>query len=223
MMKSQSNRAAVRQFGQLSLLSSLRSNSSSKEDLPSKASSSCLSLSDFLDRKLKKSKLQSVQEKQTAFSSVAVGSTAEPEGLKQEKFKVGFLLNEAVFQQFKRKTKEDPVGSSDGGDSGESQLECISTLEDSQKRKNPFAISEGADDRAKRMGYLVVLGDDPKPKKRERGQNFINKKPKTIFNHYANGSGWWDCNMAGIDSEEVGCDNVWEYKGSTTLGGLEWH
>lgn len=39
----------------------------------------------------------------------------------------------------------------------------------------------------------------------------------------ANGSGWWDCNMEGIDSEEVGCNEVWEGMGSTTLGGLEWH
>lgn len=39
----------------------------------------------------------------------------------------------------------------------------------------------------------------------------------------ANGGGWWDCNMEGVDNEEVGCNEVWEGMGSTTLGGLEWH
>ncbi|XXG59419.1 hypothetical protein AAC387_Pa04g1510 [Persea americana] len=34
----------------------------------------------------------------------------------------------------------------------------------------------------------------------------------------ANGSGWWDCDMEGVDSEEVGCVNTWEMA-STTLGG----
>ena len=39
----------------------------------------------------------------------------------------------------------------------------------------------------------------------------------------ANGSGWWDCNMEGVDGDEVGCNQAWEGVGSTTLGGLEWH
>ncbi|XP_020519474.1 uncharacterized protein LOC18428597 isoform X2 [Amborella trichopoda] len=39
----------------------------------------------------------------------------------------------------------------------------------------------------------------------------------------ASGSGWWDSDMEGLDSEEVGCKEVWEGMGSTTLGGLEWH
>ncbi|KAH7835147.1 hypothetical protein Vadar_023280 [Vaccinium darrowii] len=39
----------------------------------------------------------------------------------------------------------------------------------------------------------------------------------------ANGSGWWDCNVAGIDNEEVASNEVWEGIGSTTLGGLDWN
>lgn len=39
----------------------------------------------------------------------------------------------------------------------------------------------------------------------------------------ASGSGWWDSNMEGVDSEEVGLGEVWEGVGSTTLGGIEWH
>lgn len=39
----------------------------------------------------------------------------------------------------------------------------------------------------------------------------------------ANGSGWWDSNMEGVDNDEVGCHEMWEGVGSTTLGGLEWN
>lgn len=39
----------------------------------------------------------------------------------------------------------------------------------------------------------------------------------------ANGCGWWEGDKEGVDSEEVGCNEVWEGMGSTTLGGLEWH
>lgn len=38
-----------------------------------------------------------------------------------------------------------------------------------------------------------------------------------------NGGGWWDENMAGVDNEEVGCNDVWEGVGCTTLGGIEWN
>lgn len=39
----------------------------------------------------------------------------------------------------------------------------------------------------------------------------------------ANGGGWWDCSMEGVDDEEVGFGQVWEGVGSTTFGGIEWH
>lgn len=44
-----------------------------------------------------------------------------------------------------------------------------------------------------------------------------------IFKTDENGGGWWDDNMEGIDSENVGCSSVWEGIGCTTLGGIEWH
>ncbi|KAG9439023.1 hypothetical protein H6P81_019188 [Aristolochia fimbriata] len=44
-----------------------------------------------------------------------------------------------------------------------------------------------------RSRYSVVLGDDPKPK--QMRSSFPSKRPDRIFNHYANGSGWWDFNM----------------------------
>ena len=40
----------------------------------------------------------------------------------------------------------------------------------------------------------------------------------------ANGSGFWDCDMEGVDSEEVGHSEVWEGVGSTTFGDIvDWH
>ncbi|RWR96604.1 putative RNA-binding P16F5.06 [Cinnamomum micranthum f. kanehirae] len=219
-MKSKSNRSAVRQFGQLSLLSSFPSISSSKDckkDAPCKPLKPCISLSDFLDRKLNESTHPSIREKQTSFSSVTVGSTPEVKELKQEESKADLLLNGAVFQPFKLKAEEDSVEPNSRNESGEFQLECTSNVEDSRKRKKPLAVSRGVDQRPARPGYLVVLGDDPKPKE-ERGKNLMNKRPKTLFNYYANGSGWWDCDMEGVDSEEVGCVNTWEIA-STTLGG----
>lgn len=44
------------------------------------------------------------------------------------------------------------------------------------------------------------------------------------FQTDANGSGWWDCDMEGVDSEEVGHSEVWEGVGSTTYGDIvDWH
>ncbi|XP_058094695.1 uncharacterized protein LOC131240464 isoform X2 [Magnolia sinica] len=224
-----SKRAAVRQFGQLSLPSSFHSNSipsskDRKDDTSSKPLTSCISLSDFLDRKLDKTTQKLIQEKQKSFSTVAIGPVNEHMGLKREESGADFFLNRAVFQHFKHKLNEgDCVRSSGGGELGVFELELTEDREDLRKRKNPFAVSRGGDERDSHQGRLVVLGDDPKPKQRGRGNMFTSKRPKNLFNHYANGSGWWDCNMEGVDSEEVGCSEAWEGMGSTTLGGLEWH
>ncbi|XP_059652835.1 uncharacterized protein LOC132299928 [Cornus florida] len=94
-------------------------------------------------------------------------------------------------------------------------------MEKSRKIKNPF---EGGVKKQYTRKPLVVLGDDPKPKPIRKKESFTsNKKPRILYNHYANGSGWWDCNMEGVDNEEVGCNEVWEGIGTTALGGLEWH
>jgi hypothetical protein len=40
----------------------------------------------------------------------------------------------------------------------------------------------------------------------------------------ANGHGWWDDDMEGVDNEALGVSEVWEGVGSTTLGGIvDWH
>ncbi|XP_017975787.1 PREDICTED: uncharacterized protein LOC18602755 isoform X2 [Theobroma cacao] len=95
--------------------------------------------------------------------------------------------------------------------------------ETSRKRQNPF---EGLVEEHRTRRPFLVLGDDPpKPKKRGRREcSLSNKKPKPHYNHYANGCGWWDCDMEGVDSEEVGSGEVWEGVGSTTFGGIvDWH
>ncbi|PPD95310.1 hypothetical protein GOBAR_DD07646 [Gossypium barbadense] len=99
--------------------------------------------------------------------------------------------------------------------------------ENSRKRRNPF---EGVDEQRRTRKPFLVLGeegdDDPQNiKKRGRKEcSTSNKKPKPHYNHYANGSGWWDCDMEGVDSEEVGYGEVWEGVGSTTFGGIvDWH
>ncbi|XP_077210980.1 RNA-binding protein isoform X2 [Tasmannia lanceolata] len=219
------NQSTMRQFGQLSLPSSFLSNSSSKdckEDVQNKPSKTCISLSDFLDRKLNKTTQKSIQEKQKPFSSIASGSAGEHIELRKSESDADFLLNGALFQQVKRTSKQEDCHGSSGGDEAEEfQLEYTINGEDSKKRKTPFAVSE--DERHTAPRYLVILGDDPKPKQKGTAQRSMNKRPKHLFNHYANGSGLWDCNMEGVDSEEVGCSEVWEGMGSTTLGALEWH
>ncbi|KAH9617057.1 hypothetical protein KSS87_012121 [Heliosperma pusillum] len=75
-----------------------------------------------------------------------------------------------------------------------------------------------------RQKHLLVLGDDPKPKRRAyRRVSNGDDKPKPLYNHYENGTGWWDSEREGIDNDAVGHKEVWEGVGSTTLGGLDWH
>ncbi|XP_075516006.1 uncharacterized protein LOC142550844 isoform X3 [Primulina tabacum] len=81
-------------------------------------------------------------------------------------------------------------------------------LQQARNRENPFE----------------VLGDGLRPILSRKRKKFSSKEEsKPLFNHYENGGGWWDDNMEGIDSENVGCSSAWEGVGCTTLGGIEWH
>ncbi|XP_059446227.1 uncharacterized protein LOC132177789 isoform X3 [Corylus avellana] len=105
---------------------------------------------------------------------------------------------------------------------GEVESYKIDDVQDSRKRRNPFQVGE--DEKQTARKHLLVLGGDPKPKPKGREERFISKKKRRpLYNHYANGCGWWDCDMEGVDNEEVGVNEVWEGVGSTTLGGIEWH
>ncbi|OVA01588.1 hypothetical protein BVC80_9073g19 [Macleaya cordata] len=238
-MKSKQPSSSDRGFGQLSLPSSFQfkslSGDSSKEEgqtKPSKKNDNpSISLSDFLNRKLSRNSIQSktVQRKQKPFSSllgITAGSVQEQIGTKRCRGagEVDLVLDETVFKQFNYPKREKEEYGESGGAAELEEVSTTPTEQDLMKQRNPFRVSS-KDTTPK---HLLVLGDDPKPKpkpkQKRRQENFIrNKKPKPLFNHYANGSGWWDCDMEGVDSEEVGCNEVWEGMGSTTLGGLEWH
>ncbi|WZZ53028.1 hypothetical protein YC2023_053135 [Brassica napus] len=84
----------------------------------------------------------------------------------------------------------------------------------SKKRKDPF---EGMESMDRTRKPVLVFGDDSKSvqEEGERGSNSTS---------YANGSGFWDRDMEGVDSEEVGHGEVWEGVGSTTFGDIvDWH
>ncbi|EOA17322.1 hypothetical protein CARUB_v10005594mg [Capsella rubella] len=96
----------------------------------------------------------------------------------------------------------------------------------SKKRKDPF---EGMESISRTGKSVIVFGDNsnvsnPMQRESQRGRNNNSKKQRPAYNHYANGSGWWDCDMEGVDSEEVGHSEVWEGVGSTTFGDIvDWH
>ncbi|CAA7398906.1 unnamed protein product [Spirodela intermedia] len=94
-----------------------------------------------------------------------------------------------------------------------------------KKKRDRFADSAGEEGGAAAPKLLLVLGDDPKSRRKQGEVNlsFKERRPRPQFDHYSSGCGWWDCDREGVNSEEVGCKEVWEGTGSTTLGGLEWH
>ncbi|ESQ56317.1 hypothetical protein EUTSA_v10026053mg [Eutrema salsugineum] len=95
-----------------------------------------------------------------------------------------------------------------------------------KKRKDPF---EGMESMNRTGKPVIVFGDNsnaskPMQGKGEIGRSSCSKKQRPAYNHYANGSGFWDCDMEGVDSEEVGHSEVWEGVGSTTFGDIvDWH
>ncbi|XAR62784.1 hypothetical protein NMG60_11017659 [Bertholletia excelsa] len=186
-----------------------------------------VSLSEFLSRKLHKGSALpcSVQRKDRPFLSPLGNDASRSKEMQNEVKERGEPVLDLVLEQFKctKKENEDCHGSVNVD-----VVQTFTSLDDvrvSAGGKEPFAGEDGKPVRKR----LVVLGEDlkttrPIPKKRGMEQSVTaSKKPLNHFNHYGNGSGWWDCNMEGVDNEEVGCSEIWEGVGSTTLGGLEWH
>ncbi|XP_017217662.1 uncharacterized protein LOC108195218 isoform X1 [Daucus carota subsp. sativus] len=221
----------IRAFGQRPISSQFLSASSKgdgKVDGQSKAAGKHMrvSLSSFLDKKLQKgaSLSKSVQGKQKPFSSpvigVGVSGCREGENIGNRTGEPGLNCDiDVAFEKLKSTAdKKEGFISLPANDFGGSN---IHHSQGSRKRGNSF---EGKDEKATARKVLVTLGDNNKNAYNPRKKQFISyEKSKPLFNHYANGSGWWDSNMEGVDNEEVGCNEMWEGVGSTTLGGLEWN
>ncbi|XP_065030203.1 uncharacterized protein LOC135652839 [Musa acuminata AAA Group] len=216
--------SGVREFGQTSLPPSFFSKSRVPDEHHPKRSSNKqpVPLSEFLNRKLIKTTDRSVKVKQTSFSSI--GSATKDSSSKNDEASGRFILHDVIFRQFMVSAKgKEQSGITGGGESGGPQLQSYTGGGDnSRKRKNPFD-SSGDGERVTARKSMIVLGDDPKPWRSRRGKTTVETTDKPFYDHYANGSGQWDCSKEGVDSEEVGCNDFWEGMGSTTLGGLEWH
>ncbi|KAK4388030.1 hypothetical protein Sango_2409600 [Sesamum angolense] len=207
-----SKKYSLRPFGQRSIASTFlfrASNRSSdcEKNLVTKAPSqkgSHLSLSDFLNRSLHRSSVlpSSVQGKELHFSSALSGQDfntgAEGESGKKQKGEAEVKLSiDGAFDMFKNVGKEKSQ-SHNSHVTNETEIFYEDDLQQTRKRRN---LSEGDDDKPPARKRLVVLGEDLKPTQNE------------------NGAGWWDDQMEGVDNEEVGCNDVWEGVGCTTLGG----
>ncbi|XP_061337493.1 uncharacterized protein LOC133284491 [Gastrolobium bilobum] len=235
-MNSKSKPTSIRVFGQRTIASSFGSlpcnpsndsEGSVRNQASKKSQSKHVSLSHFLDRRLPKPSLlpQTVPGTSTPFLSplsLRVPKGEEGGAVKQveeERKDVGD--EKVIFERFKHTEdeKEDFV-SPFGVDELENSV--ADDIQESKKRKNPFQA--GNENQTVRE-HVVVLGGESKLKpKGQIENNSSNKKPRPLYNHYANGRGWWDYDMEGVDNEELGFNEVWEGVGSTSLGGIvDWH
>ncbi|CAK7336247.1 unnamed protein product [Dovyalis caffra] len=252
-------------LGQRSIPSSFISRSSNpardskqdgqKEDSKKK---SCVSFTDFLDKKLHKNTVlpKILKGKSRPFwsplgPSNVGGPTDHQIGVQKEEQEKSSVLDQLVFEQFKPTGAEKGddlvsigdgergdgmgpfgakvissssflIGSSGDGGKGTSTTSFgigsshvgevgTSAVNDSRKRRNPF--------RGNRQFWEVVQIPIKKEEKRA-SQATKNKGLSTIILVAlllltdANGSGWWDCDMEGVDSEEVGFGEIWEGSGT---------
>ncbi|XP_002518121.3 uncharacterized protein LOC8258021 [Ricinus communis] len=212
---------------------------------------SSISFSDFLDQKLHTDHVvnKTVKGKSRPFKS-PLGSRDDCGSInhligtrKVEEVEKNSAIDQVVFEQFKPTSAEkgdNNIGSGDGGDGGDVEhatsgtavgvdLSLVDKIGSSnsnnehvtRKRRNPF---EDGDSKHTTRKHLLVLGDDPESRQKAGRKRFLgNKKTRSSFNHYGNGCGWWDCDMEGVDTEEVGLGDVWEGVGSTTFGVIDWH
>ncbi|KAL5195636.1 hypothetical protein HKD37_20G057447 [Glycine soja] len=223
------NQTPIRVFGQRTIASTFRnlspryppSERNERNQALRKSETAHPSLSHFLNLKLQKSP-QTVPGKSTPFlSPLGLRRGEEGEAVKEvEKEKNGGSDDKVIFESFKH-TEEDKGDFIDQIDVGELEKSVADDIK--SQRKGKFRADESQTAR----NNVVVLGGASKlkPKKGQIGNDTSNKKPRPHYNHYANGPGWWDYDMEGVDSEELGfSDEVWEGVGSTTLGGvIDWH
>ncbi|QCE07747.1 hypothetical protein DEO72_LG9g2767 [Vigna unguiculata] len=227
------NQTSFRAFGQRTIASTFR-NLLPRNPLPEgrtgnqashKSDTTHSSLSNFLSFKQQKSPHlpQTVPGKSTPFLSPLGLRKCEENGTVNETEKEGNRNNDSkvIFESFKH-TEEDKRNFV--GEIGVDELEnsVVDNNQDSKKRKTPF---EGGNESQTARKHVVVLGGESKLKPKRLTENgSSNKRPRPHYNHYANGHGWWDYDMEGVDNEQLGSNEVWEGVGSTTLGGIiDWH
>ncbi|TKY51801.1 hypothetical protein E2542_SST23320 [Spatholobus suberectus] len=217
--------SSIRVFGQRTIASTFR-------NLPTRNPSegnvrSQASLSHFLNTKPQKSHLlpQTVPGKSTPFLSPVGLRRGEEDGsvreVEKEKNGGSGSGDKVIIESFKH-TEEDKGDFVSQIVVGELEDSVADDIQESKKRKAPF---EGGNENQTERKHVVVLGGESKLKpKRQIGSDSSNKRPRPLYNHYANGRGWWDHDMEGVDNEELGFSEVWEGVGSTTLGGIiDWH
>ncbi|XP_057783618.1 uncharacterized protein LOC131001288 [Salvia miltiorrhiza] len=225
------NKNSIRPVGQRSITSTFLFRASNRSnDCEQNAGikapngkSSRISLSDFLNSKLHRSSVlpTSVEGKEIPSSSPSRSVKAESGINDGREAKAKSSNNGALdINIFKNIEKAGDNEFRNAYSSNEIEIIDVDDLEQKRKRKCLF---EDHDDKPTGRKRLVVLGDDSKPLGRSRRKSFTCEESRPLFNHYANGGGWWNENMAGVDNEEVGCSDAWEGIGCTTLGGIEWH
>lgn len=193
--------------------------SSNHSGLPSDKNKrgSNLSLNNFLNRKLHTTSVLPFNKDEKAFSvakneNVPLAADCNPRNVSTFRDKQyvcrgphnerGLVIEDSVFKLFndsKGKVRKRSTES----------LTATSRLEGVSKQHN--------------QNHLLVLGDDPKPKRRAPGGVSCNyKKQRPLYNHYENGTGFWEPEREGIDCDEVGSTVMWEGMCSTTtLRGLD--
>lgn len=214
--QSAASSSSIRQFGQRSILSIF--NPQVVEKKTSKASSSSVSLLEFLDKRLEKRSGKTPQGSTDDKPSSAIASPI-PRVLRGGKSdcQPNTSIASSVFQQLKPVPKELKQLQGDSNPPANPPDAPINRR-NSLKRKS-FSLTDNIQMSSSSSTFLV-LGDDPKPKRKLNVQRGVDEIPRTIFNHYADGGGWWDTDMVGLDSDEVGSTEIWEGMGSTTIGGL---
>ncbi|ESW16163.1 hypothetical protein PHAVU_007G134400 [Phaseolus vulgaris] len=237
------NETSIRAFGQRTIASAFRnfpprnplSEGSVRSQASHKSDTSHSSLSNFLSFKQQKSPHlpQPVPGKSTPFLSPLGLRKWEENGTVKKVEKEGNSNNDSkvIFESFKH-TEEDKRDFVRQIGVDELENSVADNNQDSKKRKirfEEYPLSEsqirGGKESQTARKHVVVLGGESKLKPKRQIENGSgNKRPRPLYNHYANGHGWWDYDMEGVDNEQLGSNEVWEGVGSTTLGGIiDWH
>ncbi|KAI5399322.1 uncharacterized protein LOC127091148 [Lathyrus oleraceus] len=227
----------IRVFGQRSITSTFRSlppnpshdsEASSTNQASRKCESTRLSLSHFLVGKLHSSSTapHTVPGKLTPFQSplgLRIPSSEQVGSVKQteEERKFATADEKLILGMFKHTEEEGKCDFVLPLDVDQLENSVANDRQESRKRKNPF---EGRNENQTVRKHVVVLGGESRLKQKKQIKNDFDGKKQKPYNHYANGCGWWDYDMEGVDNEALGVSEVWEGVGSTTLGGIaDWH